>query len=187
MYVRDSFVFFFFYLRSSCFISICNVFLQKITVHMCDTAPVYTWHICSSRQCMYVSLQPPLTYHAICARNGCCSFQFFFLLLFFLFLLFFFFAVDGVQQCEGARDQELVADSLEGAPPLGFYVWYCNRRNFRKRKNFVLYASANFRTLEIFVQRPWCQIQLHTCMVLVCVLNVNRLADFPPKVRNIRN
>ena len=58
-------------------------------------------HLCSNRQCIYVSLQSPLIYHAISAKRML-SFQcflFLFFLSFFLFSFFFFFLLTTAYSC----------------------------------------------------------------------------------------
>ena len=89
-------------------------FLHRMCTSVCQCTCVYM-HLCSNRQCIYVSLQSPLIYHAISAK-WMLSFQFFL----FLFFLFFFFA-DGVQLCDGVRVHSIHSCRFLGdAPPLGF-------------------------------------------------------------------
>ena len=117
------FFFFFFFLRGSFFIQFRCVLCIEC-VHPCVTC-VYM-HMCSNRQCIYVSLQSPLIHHAISAKRML-SFQFF------LFLFFSFFADDGVQLCEGVRVHSSCR-FLDDAPPLGF----CNVCTFFKSGSIKL-------------------------------------------------
>ena len=102
-------------------------FLHRMCTSVCQCTCVYM-HMCSNRQCICVSLQSPLIYHAISAKRML-SFQFFLFLFFlsFFFFFFFFFADDGVQLCEGVRVHSSCR-FLGDAPPLGF----CNVRTFFK-------------------------------------------------------
>ena len=47
-------------------------------------------------------------------------------------------------------------------------VIYCNRRNFRTRKNFVLQRSQAFVRDKFSYSKGRCRIHCHTCMVFVC-------------------
>ena len=44
---------------------------------------------------------------------------------------------------------------------------YCNRRNFRTHKNFILLRSQTFIPYS-FVQRGRCQIHWYVCMAFAC-------------------
>ena len=121
---------------------------------VCQCTCVYM-HMCSNRQCIYVSLQPPLTYHAISAKRML-SFQFFFSFSFFLFsFFFFFFLLSTAFSCVKVFVSTVVADSLVMHHLLGsiMYALFSRMVASTHWRAFSVVSCSSIHSITLFQPR----------------------------------
>ena len=136
--------FFFFFFAGQFLHSISMCFLHRMCTSVCQCTCVYM-HMCSNRQCICVSLQSPLIYHAISAKRML-SFQFF-LFLFFLsfFFFFFFFLLTTAYSCVKVFVSTIVAGSLVMHHLLGSVMYALFSR---------MVASSHWRAFTVVSRSP---------------------------------